>query len=171
MHKSTTAKTQKQPQQVETQNPLFRACKCASKSGFLPNLERTILVNCGAGIYMPHKPQSRRSNSERVPFEYVAVSAQARHHRHDAQLLIGRNRNRRVAIAMVVSSWMWMCRLIQLLMVVYAAKQARGPGGLTLYIPMEISAPAGSGTSTMQVMVPSRGEHKIANPQTLFEVG
>ena len=51
-----------------------------------------------------------------------------------------------------------------------AASKVRGPGGLTLYIPMDVSAPAGSETSTMQVMVPSRGEHKIANPQTLFEV-
>ena len=69
--------------------------------------------------------------------------------------------------AMETVSW-WLC--LYGIAVVCAAKQARGPGGLTLYIPMEISAPAGSGTSTMQVMVPSRGEHKIANPQTLFEV-
>jgi len=41
--------------------------------------------------------------------------------------------------------------------------------GVTNYLPVEIAAPHGSQSANMKVLVPTRGEHHIANPDQLYE--
>eukprot|EP00756_Hemistasia_phaeocysticola_P054077 Hpha_TRINITY_DN3001_c0_g2::TRINITY_DN3001_c0_g2_i1::g.138619::m.138619 len=40
---------------------------------------------------------------------------------------------------------------------------------VTKYVPLAVDAPAGGGTESLELMVPSQGSHQIANPADLFK--